>query len=137
MAGAPRACRPTMWRTFFASARSHISFASRLFAPSGHSQKTCLPALSAAVTRSRWPGTRTQTDTMSTSGCAASSSGLVKAWGMPYLAAVALVVSACLVHTAATWNSGMAVSAGRWARVPHPWSTLAPMMPMPRGSRAI
>ena len=57
-----------MWLSPLALARAAISSAWARFAPRGHSQKTCFPALSAAMVISWWKGTRTDTTTMSMSG---------------------------------------------------------------------
>ena len=77
-----------------------ISSASARFAPSGHSQNTAFPACRPAMTRSRWPGTRTQTTMRSTSGCAAMSLNRWNARSAPNAAAEALAVSSCAVQTA-------------------------------------
>ena len=54
--------QPTAVRSELAFASLAISWASARLAPSGHSQKTFLPASSACMTSAWWPGTRTQTD---------------------------------------------------------------------------
>ena len=100
IAGALRACRPTMvlrarWR-----ASPAISSASARVLPSGHSHSTALPACSPAITRSRCPGTRTQTTMRSMSGCAAMSLNRWNARSAPNAAADALAVSSCAVQTA-------------------------------------
>ena len=109
-----------MWRTPAETARSCNSRASAVFAPSGHSVKTCLPARSAAEVSSWCSGTRTHTSTSSTSGCSTSAWALSNAFGMAWRSAVSRAVSMRVVATATTSNSGRACSAGRWARVPHP-----------------
>src|SRR5215831_16640304 len=132
IAGALRACRPTMvvserWR-----ARAAISSASARFLPSGHSQRTGLPASSPAMTSSRWPGTRTQTTTRSTSEAAAMSPNRWKPRAAPNAAAEAFAVSSCAVQTAWSWYWGRTFRAGTWALAPQPLPpcvTVAPTIP--------
>src|SRR6184192_3427278 len=56
---------------------------------------TGFPACRPAMTSSRWPGTRTQTTSRSTSGCAAMSLNRWNACSAPKAAAEALAVSSC------------------------------------------
>src|SRR5262244_34334 len=132
IAGALRACRPTIvvserWR-----ARVAISSASARFLPSGHSQRTGLPAPSPAMTSSRWPGTRTQTTMRSTSGAAAMSPNRWKPRTASNATAEAFAVSSCAVQTAWSWYWGRTFRAGTWALAPQPLPpcvTVAPTIP--------
>ena len=52
--------------------------------PSGHSQKTCLPAAKAFSTKGPWRSARTLTTTTSMSGLVHKASALSNAWSMPH-----------------------------------------------------
>src|SRR5213076_2291665 len=131
IAGAWRACNPTIVRTPFSAASAAIARASSRSRPSGHSQYTALPAASAAETSSRWRGALTVTATTSTSGRVSNCSWSENTALTPNASPAARADSAVCALSARISYLGSARSAGMWAVAAQPRTGLTPMIPTP------